>query len=84
MTGAIFLDFRKAFDLVDHEIIISKLRYYLNNDATVLFLRSFLLDRTQTVLINGNFSKPGNLKVGVVPFRPSAILSVYQLFAPAY
>ena len=65
MAGAIFLDFRKAFDLVDHEIIISKLRYYLNNDATVLFLRSFLLDRTQTVLINGNFSKPGNLKVGV-------------------
>ena len=65
MAGAIFLDFRKAFDLVDHEIIISKLRYYLNNDATVLFLSSFLRDRTQTVLMNGNFSKPGDLKVGV-------------------
>ena len=49
LTGAVFLDLKKALDLVDHTILLKKLAIYLQNPSTVSLLKSFLQDRTQSV-----------------------------------
>ena len=65
LAGAVFLDFKKAFDLVDHGILIKKLRLYLHSSHTVSLLQSFLSCRSQRVFINGKYSQQGHLSCGV-------------------
>ena len=65
IVGAVFLDFRKAFDLVDHAILQQKLRVYLNNSSAVRFFQSYLSDRSQYVCANGKFSATGTIQSGV-------------------
>ena len=61
IVGAVFLDFRKAFDLVDHTILQQKLRVYLNNSSVVPFFQSYLSDRSQYVSANGKLSAMGTI-----------------------
>jgi succinate dehydrogenase flavin-adding protein (antitoxin of CptAB toxin-antitoxin module) len=65
MVGAVFLDLRKAFDLVNHNILIRKLQLYLQNDESVSFFISYLSQRQQSVYANGSFSCFKNIKSGV-------------------
>lgn len=65
MVGAVFLDLRKAFDLVDHDILTTKLKLYLNNNLCIKLFSSYLSNRLQTVYLNSNFSSLGNVKSGV-------------------
>ena len=65
LTGAVFLDLRKAFDLVDHVILLHKLKLYLQNTHTVSLIKSFLQDRTQKVFLNGQCSQEGPVLCGV-------------------
>jgi Reverse transcriptase (RNA-dependent DNA polymerase) len=57
-TAGIFLDLSKAFDMVDHEILLSKLNTYGIRGTCYKWLQSFLKNRKQkvqlTVLENGN------------------------------
>ena len=59
IVGAVFLDFRKAFDLVDSIILQQKLRINLNNSYVVPFFQSYLSDR------NGKLSAIGTIQSGV-------------------
>ena len=52
---AVFLDFSKAFDTVDHQILLSKLKYYGMEDASLSWFSSYLTCRKQCVVIYGNF-----------------------------
>ena len=65
MTGAVFLDLKKAFDLVDHNILLKKLKAYHIHDNTLAFLQSYLSDRTQRVFVHGQFSNIGAVNIGV-------------------
>lgn len=52
LIGTVFVDLRKAFDLVDHNILIQKLSLYgLSNDATQWF-KTYLTGRTQCTVID--------------------------------
>ena len=63
--GAVFLDLKKAFDLVDHSVLSSKLKHYVQCDTTCTLISSFLADRTQTVYINGVYSSQTPVLRGV-------------------
>ena len=55
-TDLIFLDFSKAFDKVSHEKLIHKLHKYGVKSNTLSWIKSFLNNRTQTVVIDGTQS----------------------------
>ena len=50
-TGTSFVDFTKAFDLVDHKLLIQKLECYKFNENTLKWFISYLSNRKQSVHI---------------------------------
>ena len=54
------LDYRKAFDLVDHNLLVAKLSNYEIKPTVVNWIADFLRGRTQRVKINSVYS---NLQV---------------------
>ena len=65
VSGVIFLDLKKAFDLVDHNIMMYKLGCYLQNSSSLPFFKSYLEGRTQSVFFHGSYSSKGSVKFGV-------------------
>ena len=65
VCGAVFLDFKKAFDLVNHSILLQKLALYVRHTPTIDFFQSYLDKRKQRVLVNGCYSQEGTVKCGV-------------------
>jgi len=65
MTGTLFLDLSKAFDLVNHKLLISKLQSYHVSSESVAFFESYLSNRSQYVFLNGKRSHEGEIKNGV-------------------
>ena len=52
-TDVIYLDYAKAFDKVDHQVILKKLHYYGIGGKVYYWIKQFLLERTQTVVVDG-------------------------------
>ncbi len=61
VVGAIFLDLKKAFDTVDHSVLLSKLSMFNFSP----WMQSYLEGRTQKVRINGELSSALSCDVGV-------------------
>ena len=64
-TVGIFLDLRKAFDAVDHGILIEKLPYYGIRGRALDLIKSYLSNRTQFTMINGVKSETKPVTCGV-------------------
>ena len=62
----ILFDFAKAFDVVDHNLLLLKLSAYGFSKYTHLWLADFLRDRKQFVCIDGNFSAVCSVPSGVI------------------
>ena len=63
--AALFIDLSKAFDTVDHDILLSNLSFIgLGPDACRWF-SNYLMDRTQAVMVDGVKSEPLALLKGV-------------------
>ena len=52
----LFLDFSKAFDKVPHEPLLHKLDHYGIRGTYLEWIKQFLIDRTQQVVIENKFS----------------------------
>ena len=61
----VFLDMQKAFDMVDHEILIKKLEYYGIRGTPLNLFKSYLTNRKQFVQLNRVSSKFSNICRGV-------------------
>ncbi|KAK3888729.1 hypothetical protein Pcinc_007204 [Petrolisthes cinctipes] len=62
---AIYLDFAKAFDKVDHGILLHKLRDFGISGKLGKWLHCFLVNRQQSVAVSGVVSKPSIVTSGV-------------------
>ena len=61
----IFVDFQKAFDTVNHEILLRKLEHYGIRGITNDWFKSYLSNRKQFVQINNTKSELSNIDHGV-------------------
>ena len=64
-TAAAFLDVSKAFDCVNHDILLSKLACYGVLDDSLVWFASYLSCRRQRVRLQGLFSTWGMVHAGV-------------------
>ena len=61
----VFLDFAKAFDTVNHSILLKKLEKYGIRGIPLVWYTSYLSNRYQAVKINNTISKPLKVTCGV-------------------
>ena len=61
----VLLDFSKAFDLINHHVLLQKLRLFGISPYIVRWLAAFLLNRTQKVRIGNEYYHTGSPNGGV-------------------
>ena len=64
-VDVVYLDFAKAFNKVDHGILIRKLKQLGIGGKVCLWIHQFLSGRTQTVVVNGVSSSSSNVPSSV-------------------
>ena len=65
LNGIIFLDLKKAFDCVNHHILIKKLSHIDCRGATLNWFKSYLTNRKQMCKVNQTTSKCRTIRYGV-------------------
>lgn len=66
---SVHFDLKKAFDTIDHNLLLKKLEFYGLNDLSINLMRSYLSNRSQIVKIDTEsgpiFSESRTIKLGV-------------------
>ncbi|XP_047989455.1 uncharacterized protein LOC125228811 [Leguminivora glycinivorella] len=64
-VDSVYTDFRKAFDRVDHQLLLEKIAYNGNRGNLWRWFKSYITNRTQKVTINGCESYAVKVSSGV-------------------
>ena len=65
LVGLVFIDLKKAFDTVDHNILCQKLEHYGLIGRELSWFKSYLSNRKQYCCINGVESRLMDINIGV-------------------
>ena len=65
INGVLFLDLKKAFDTVNHKILLTKLEMYGIRGCSLEWFRSYFMNRRQVCAINGKLSDEKQINCGV-------------------
>ena len=65
VVDSIYLDFSKAFDTVPHRRLLGKLAAYGVKGNLLSWIKAFLYNRTQEVVVNGSKSAPSPVISGI-------------------
>ena len=65
MNSVVFLDIRKAFDTVNHKLLLDKLNHYGIRDGELSFFSSCVHKRTQCCSVNEHQSTFSEIICGV-------------------
>ena len=65
-VGVIIMDLSKAFDSLNHDLLLAKLEAYGLDNNAVSFMRSYLTNRLEHCKINNSFSEWAKISVGVL------------------
>ncbi|KAK3103380.1 hypothetical protein FSP39_018833 [Pinctada imbricata] len=65
MTGTVLLDLRKAFDLVNHPLLLEKMKHYNFDTNSLQWFKSYLSNRSQVVQIGNTQSGLESIYCGV-------------------
>ena len=65
INGVIFIDLKKVFDTIDHNIIIRKLSSYGVDQKALRWFQSYLSDRSQKCSVNSHLSTVSPITCGV-------------------
>ena len=67
LSCGVFIDLKKAFDIVDHDILLDKLNHYGFRAIINDWFSSYLKNRTQTTQVGHHIPNKANVECGV-PF----------------
>ena len=65
LTGLVFIDFRKAFDVIDHELLLKNLSMFGVRPSSVTWFKSYLSERKQFITLGKVKSEQLTVKQGV-------------------
>ena len=65
MTDMILIDLQKAFDTIDHDVLLQKLYAVDFSKHTVNWFQSYLSNRSFLVNLENSFSQPASVSCGV-------------------
>lgn len=65
VTYLVLLDFSSAFDVINHDLLIQKLKYYKVNERLLNWLKHYLSERSQIVKLDIGLSEENRVLSGV-------------------
>ena len=65
VTCLVFIYFRKAFDVIDHELLFKKLSIYGVTPSSIAWFKSYLSERKQFISLGKTTSKQLTVRQGV-------------------